>query len=293
MKKIWELDFYSRPNFFKHNKKLWEVLICETPMYSNKSFNDCFKFSQLCPSSTVNSIWLRQAIEKAMKKAGESPDLIRFFRFQMQNMIIKACKDAEIEAIPSRRTFALNYWIDKREKQFKLVKNRINNTVSTINRTDTDSQMVSLPDTLKDNQFSKYFCVDLKVSDFNHIDEWDIGFGENYAISPYGLSSHTIIPGLVFFSPRALPIAAWLSGFEVVSLRFDKKNSSTLYLETGLNDKSVLINLNDIRLIQEAKNFERKKENSKGIHFLAIQPSPDVELFSGFWLLKDELISRI
>ena len=70
MKKIWELDFYSRPNFFKHNKKLWEVLICETPMYSNKSFNDCFKFSQLCPSSTVNSIWLRQAIEKAMKKAG-------------------------------------------------------------------------------------------------------------------------------------------------------------------------------------------------------------------------------
>ncbi len=293
MKKIWELDFYSRPNFLKDNKKIWEVLICKTPIHSDKSFNSCFKFSQLCPSNTVNSIWLRQAIEKAIKKAGESPDLIRFFRHQMQNMIIKACKDADIEAAPSRRTFILNDWINKREKKFQFIKNQNKNKVSTINITNADSNIVSLPDALKDNQFNKYSFVDLKVSDFKHIHEWNISFGENYKISPYNLSLQATIPGLVFFSPRALPVAAWLSGFELVSLRFDEENNWILYLEIGLNDRSILTNQSDNQLIQKAQIFEEKKRKAQGIHFLAIQPNPNVEFFSGFWLLKDDLINRV
>ena len=293
MKKIWELDFYSRPNFLKNNKKIWEVLICKTPIYSSKSFNNCFKFSQLCPSNTVNSIWLRQAIEKAIEKAGESPDLIRFFRHQMQNMIIKACKDADIDAAPSRRTFMLNEWINRREKKFQFIKNQNKIKVSTINMTNSDSNIVSLPDTLKDNQFNQYSFVNLKVSDFKHIHEWNIDFGENYKISPYDLSLQATIPGLIFFSPRALPIAAWLSGFELVSLRFDEKNNWILYLETGLNDKSILTNQSDIQLIQKAQIFEEKKRRTQGIHFLAIQQNPNVEFFSGFWLLKDDLINKV
>ena len=293
MKKVWELDFYSRPNFFDNNKKLWEVLICKTPTNFDKSFNSCFKFSQLCPSNTVNSIWLRQAIEKAIEKAGESPDLIRFFRHQMHNMIVKACTDAKIEAIPSRRTFALNYWIDRREKKFQSIKSQNKNKVSTTCITNNDSNIVSLPDTLKDNQFNQYLFVDLKVSDFNHIHEWNINFGENYAISPYNLTPQTTVPGLIFFSSRALPMAAWLSAFELVSLRFDKKNNSILYLETGLNDRSILTSLKNIQLIQKAQNFQKKKENSKGIHFLAIQPNPNAEFFSGFWLLKDDLVNKM
>ena len=28
---VWELDFYSRPVLDEEGKKLWEVLICESP----------------------------------------------------------------------------------------------------------------------------------------------------------------------------------------------------------------------------------------------------------------------
>ncbi|MEB3214919.1 MAG: Tab2/Atab2 family RNA-binding protein, partial [Nostocales cyanobacterium 94392] len=32
MGNIWELDYYSRPILDENNKKIWEVLICETPL---------------------------------------------------------------------------------------------------------------------------------------------------------------------------------------------------------------------------------------------------------------------
>ncbi|MGF1490314.1 MAG: Tab2 family RNA-binding protein, partial [Prochloraceae cyanobacterium] len=35
----------------------------------------------------------------------------------------------------------------------------------------------------------------------------------------------------------------------------------------------------------EAKGFEAAKEKANGVHFLAVQSSPESESFAGFWLL--------
>ena len=47
---VWELDFYSRPVLDENGKKLWEVLICESPNDIERSPDSLFKYAQYCPS---------------------------------------------------------------------------------------------------------------------------------------------------------------------------------------------------------------------------------------------------
>ncbi len=100
MATVWELDFYSRPILDERQKKVWEVLICESPLSIARSPDELFRYSQFCPSTTVNSLWLKEAIEKAIAESGEMPQKIRFFRRQMGNMITKACEDLGIPPLP-------------------------------------------------------------------------------------------------------------------------------------------------------------------------------------------------
>jgi hypothetical protein len=67
---IWELDFYSRPILDEQQKKQWEVLICESPQSPRKLPESLFRYSQFCPSSTVNSVWLKEAIQAAIAESG-------------------------------------------------------------------------------------------------------------------------------------------------------------------------------------------------------------------------------
>ena len=59
MGSIWEIDFYSRPIVDEKQKKIWEVLICEAPTNIKKNINSLFRYSQYCPSTEVNSVWLK------------------------------------------------------------------------------------------------------------------------------------------------------------------------------------------------------------------------------------------
>ena len=95
---IWELDFYSRPILDENQKKIWEVLVCESPLDTRTQTSSLFRYAQFCPNSQVNSVWLRTALEEAITKAPQAPTKIRFFRRQMNNMITKACQDLGIPA---------------------------------------------------------------------------------------------------------------------------------------------------------------------------------------------------
>ena len=113
---VWELDFYSRPVLDENGKKLWEVLICESPNSIERSPDSLFKYARYCSNTSVNSLWLKEAIEQAIAEAKTAPKKIRFFRRQMNNMIVKACEDAGVTPLPSRRTYALKSWIEERER---------------------------------------------------------------------------------------------------------------------------------------------------------------------------------
>jgi hypothetical protein len=285
MSTVWELDFYSRPIVDENQKKIWEVLICESPLDTSQSVDQLFQYAQFCPNQQVNSLWLQEALAEAMRESQQTPQKIRFFRRQMSNMITKACEDLGIRAQPSRRTYALERWLSQRIQEFYPKQPGYQASAAAASFVQYQPAIVQpLPDAL---QYDKWAFVSLEAAAFEEMREWDIGFGEGFPLSMMGLAPDTRIPGMIIFSSRATPLAGWMSGLELAFVRFDNAQTPRLLLETGANDSWVLATLRDSQLQAEAKGFELAKQNAEKVHFLGVQSAPTSESFAGFWLLQD------
>ncbi|KAM3106783.1 Tab2 family RNA-binding protein [Phormidesmis sp. 146-33] len=282
MTTIWELDYYSRPILDDQKKKVWEVLICESPTRIDMSIDSLFRYSEYCPSTQVNSVWLKTAIAEAISRAPNPPDKIRFFRQAMNNMITTSCKDLEIPSQLSRRTIALSQWLrDRMENTYPQHPGYQPGKNASVIFPTTPPQ--PLPDALIGQ---KWTFATLEASAFDDLNEWSIDFGETFPVKIAGLEADTPIPGLIIYSPRAVPMAAWMSGLEMAAVKFDSESSTRLLLETGVSDRWILTSI-DAKTKVEAQAFEASKARSRQVHFLAIQSSPDVEAFAGFWLLQE------
>jgi hypothetical protein len=284
---IWEIDFYSRPLVDEQQKKVWELLVCESPTQIQQSPDTLFRYAQYCPGDQVNSLWLGEALQAAISAANQSPQRIRFFRRQMNNMITKACKDIGIPSAPSRRTIALQQWLKERMQDVYPAQSNyqaVNNP---------SVQMLSdppqpLPDALTGE---KWAFVNLAASQFVDMAEWNIGFAEAFPLEMVGITPADQIPGLLIFSSRAVPLSAWMSGLEIAAVRYQPAPQASLLLETGASDSWVLARLNSTTQ-EEAARFEDNKHKAKGVHFVAIQSNPEAEEFAGFWLLQDPGMSE-
>jgi RNA-binding protein Tab2/Atab2 len=286
MGSIWELDFYSRPILDENQKKVWEVLICESPSDVSTKTDSLFRYAQYCSSTQVNSLWLRTAIQEAITKAGETPIKIRFFRRQMNNMITKACQEAGIPGQPSRRILVLHKWLEERMEEVYPLEPGYQGGTNPSVRLDAPVPQ-RLPDALEGEQWG---FVTLNGSDFADMPEWDIAFGEAFPIDLAELSQETPIPGILVFSSRALPLAAWMSGLELAYLKFDTSQLPRLLLETGATESWVLANIGNSKMQQEASLFEQAKQKANGVHFIGVQSNPESESFTGFWLLQEVVL---
>lgn len=284
MQTIWELDFYSRPVLDDNNKKTWEILVCETPQQIDTPLDQLFRYSEFCPSTDVNSDRLKAALETAIAQAPHPPDKIRFFRQAMTNMITKACTDMEIPAQLSRRTLALNQWLQQRRADvYPSMPGYQEGASPSVSFATTAPQ--PLPDALMGE---KWQFVTLEAEAFREMNEWAIDFSEAFPLELAALQPDTPIPGLLIYSSRALPLAAWMSGLELAYVKAAPEAPRRLLLETGINERWILANLAarpDAE--KEADEFEATKQHAKGVHFLAVQSAPDSEAFAGFWLLQE------
>ena len=207
---IWELDFYSRPVLDENQKKLWEVLICESPTDVDSSLEGLFKYAEYCSSTTVNSVWLREAIEKAIAKSGMTPKKIRFFRRPMNNMITKACEDAGIAAAPSRRTYVLEQWLQSRYEE--VYPQESGYDAKAANSTSVKyppMNAIALPDAVRGDKTDRWAFVSLEAAAFAEMPEWEISFGESFPLSLADIAPETKIPVLF---PWLLGCLAWRWG---------------------------------------------------------------------------------
>jgi len=283
MGSIWEIDFYSRPILDTNQKKVWEVLVCESPLDTNTKADSLFRYAQYCPSTQVNSGWLRTALQEAINQAGKAPLKIRFFRRQMNNMITKACQDLGIPAQPSRRTLILNQWLEQRMQEVYPQEPGYQGGTNPSVRLEKPLPQ-RLPDALEGQQ---WVFVSLTAGDLAEMPEWEIGFGEAFPLEFAQVSPETRIPGVLIFSPRALPLAGWMSGLELAFLKVDTSQETRLLLETGVTESWILANIKKSQIIAEAKGFEEAKQKANGVHFLGVQSNPQAESFAGFWLLQE------
>ena len=283
---IWELDFYSRPILDENQKKLWEVLICETPTSIKQGEGDLFRYSEFCTNQEVNSITLKNAIQKAIAESGTSPTKIRYFRRQMNNMISKGCEDAGIPAAPSRRAYSLMQWIEQRAKEVYPEHPNYDEKSAKVSSVQYPTlNAIALPDAVRGDKGDKWAIVSLEASAFEDFDDWEIDFGEPFPLNH--IDPETKIPGLLIFSPRAVPLAGWMSGLELGFLHLLEQSRPSMVLETGVSDSWIVADLPNKDTVQEAKNFETAKKQAQGVHFLAVQNSPDAERFAGFWMLQE------
>jgi hypothetical protein len=285
MNTVWEIDFYSRPILDENQKKVWEVLVCESPLDTRQSTDSLFKYASWCPNQQVNSIWLREALEEAMRESKQTPQKIRFFRHQMSSMITKTCEELGIPAQPSRRTYTLERWLSQRIQNFYPNQPGYRASAAASSFVSYQPQTPQpLPDAL---QYEKWAFVTLEASAFEEINQWDVGFSEAFPLSMMGLAPDTRIPGIILFSSRATPLAGWMSGLDLAFVRFDSDATQKLLLETGASDSWILATIKDRQTLAEAKRFESAKQKAEMVHFVAVQSNPTSEAFAGFWLLQE------
>lgn len=289
---VWELDFYSRPILDERKKKRWEILICEGLQSVDDDPAELFRYSKYVSNSEVNSDQLKLAMEEALAQTNEPPTRVRYFRYQMQNMIKRACEETGLLPYPSRRTLALQQWLEERKKN--VYPNEPGYQESISPSVAKPLEVVNpLPDALKGNQWA---LVSLPAKDFAEMGEWDVGFGESFSPAVVGVADDTPIPGFIIYSDRATPLAAWMSGLEVANVRAGREettnyvsgNTATarMLMDTGTIETWLLADLVGPETQAEGEQFEQAKAAAKGVHFLAVQESPDSESFAGLWLMQ-------
>ena len=294
---VWELDFYSRPVLDERNKKRWEVLICEGLQSVTDDPEQMFRYSKYVSNSEVNSETLQGAIEDAIAQSTSQskpqPTKVRYFRYQMQNMIKRACENVGLLPYPSRRALALQQWLEERKEN--VYPNEPFYQASTSASLAKPLEVVNpLPDALLGQQWS---LVTLPAAAFAEMGEWDIGFGESFPLEPAGVAPDVPIPGFIVYSRRANPLAAWMSGLEIACVRAGREESSNyvsptdsdtarLLMDTGTTETWLLADLTTPETQAEAQRFETAKAAANNVHFLAVQDSPESESFAGFWLMQ-------
>jgi hypothetical protein len=282
MAEIWEIDFYSRPILDEQGKKLWEVLVCNAAR--------TFEFAQYCAGSEANARWLQAALSEAIAAwqtqqglgVNAAPEKIRFFRRPMTAIITRACEGLQIPVQPSRRTFAVIQWFQERQ-QTVYPEHPGFQPVMTPPPKFEPMQPQVLPDALVGDGWS---FVTLNFAALAEMNEWDINFRDSIPLEILDLKPDAVVPGLVIYSRRAVPLAGWMSGLELASLELETKPAPRLLLETGLSDRWILTPLNKPDLQKEATDFESAKKSVQNLHFLAVQSGPTDEAFAGFWLLQ-------
>ena len=283
----WELDYYSRPILDEDGKKRWELLICSTPEVPGPGevASESFRWAQACPATSVNSIWLREALEAALAAAAAQgfgpPRRLRCWRASMRTMVQRAAEGLGLELVASRRTYALVSWLQERER---LVYPQEPGYMAGPLAPPPQALRpiaVPLPEAARGDSWA---WATLPLGVLAAASEWELGFAGLVPL-PETVSAELPVPGIrLFSSTRALALAGWLAGLEPVRLEI---SGPQLVLEAGLEDRWLLTNLPAEEAEVATAAFAAAREQAGGLQFLAVQASEQDQRFEGFWLLRD------
>ena len=283
----WELDYYSRPILEADGKKRWELLICSTPEVGagDDGTSHQFRWVQTCPATSVNSIWLKEALEQALCAAEDQgfapPRRLRCWRASMRTMVQRAAEGLGMELVSSRRTYALVNWLQERERSVYPQEPGYMAGPLAPPPQPLRPIAVPLPEAARGESWA---WASLPLEALAGAGEWDLGFAGLVPL-PSGLEAEVPVPGIRLFSPsRALALAGWLAGLEPVRLEI---SGLQLVLEAGMEDRWLLTNLDQAEAEAAARAFAAARTQAGGLQFMAVQANEADQRFEGFWLLRD------
>lgn len=283
----WELDYYSRPILDAEGKKRWELLICSTPTprEGGGEAHAPFRWVQICPAGSVNSIWLREALEEALAAAAAAgfgpPPRLRCWRASMRTMVQRAAEGLGLTLVPSRRCYALVRWLQEREASVYPQEPGYMAGPLAPPTAPIPPVPVPLPEAARGDRWG---WATLPLGALAAAPAWEVGFAGLVPV-PTDLDPELVVPGIRLFSrQRDLAIAGWLAGLEPVRLAISDRQ---LILEAGLEDRWLLATLPPEEADAAASALATAREQAGGLQFIAVQSSESEPALSGFWLLQD------
>jgi hypothetical protein len=270
---IWQIDFFRCPLKDKTGQALWELSICD--------LTSQFTYEAFCPQSEVNSHWLVARLQQAA--GGNLPSLIEVFRPQSLSLIELAAKQLEIKVEPTRRTQALKKWLRSKAKNYP----------TTGESYDPLALDKPPPTPLPENLWGEEWrLAALPASDIQEVIKNRpipiLEMPEFLLPINLGLASTAAVPGVVIYGgKRSMPLALWLQDVRPVSLNYIAGDPDGLILEAGLVDRWVVATFADKEVAAAAQRYEQRKQSSRGLHFLLVQPDDSGMTYTGFWLLQN------
>ncbi|MEZ2275606.1 MAG: Tab2/Atab2 family RNA-binding protein [Microcoleus sp.] len=274
---IWQADFYRRPLRDEAGKPLWELLICDAARN--------FTFSAVCSQSAANYTWLAQQLQQQIQLE-KKPDRLQVFRPQSLSLIEAAGKVLGIKVEATRRTPALKLLLQSRAKAYSTMPNYTGETGGAIAL--ESPPPLPLPENLWGDswRFASLPAGDI-VEAFTGRPLPILEMPTSLLPLNLGLASTVPVPGVIIDGGRqSMRLARWLQDANPFSLNYIAGAPDGLILEAGLADRFVVATFADDEVKQAAKIYEQRKQLSKGLHFLLVQPDDSGMTYTGFWLLN-------
>lgn len=278
MRRVWQADFYRRPLRDASGQVLWEFLICDPTR--------TFTFEALCPQSEANATWLVSQFQLAADQ--QLPDLIQVFRPQSLSLIESAGLRLGISVESTRRTFALKQWLQERSLLYRSMENYTGEPYNLLaldkppptplpeNLWGEQWRFATLPAGELEEAFADRPIPILKMPEF---------------LLPInlGLASTVPVPGVVIYGGRqSIRLARWLQEAQPVALNYVAGSPGGLVLEAGLVERWIVATFEDKEVAAAALAYEQRKQQSRKLHFLLVQPDDSGMTYSGFWLLRED-----
>lgn len=276
--KIWQADFYRRPLRDAAGQTLWELLVCDPTRQ--------FTYTAYVAQSQANAKWLVEQFQLAA--SSQLPDIIQVFRPQSLSLITAAAQQLGITVEPTRRTRALKQWLEER---LSFYRSQENYTGEPGNPLALDKPPPTpLPDKLWGEQwrFATLAAGDVEEA-FGERPIPILSMPDFLLPLNSGLASTIAIPGVIIYGGRrSLQLARWLQEAQPVALNYVAGEPSGLVLEAGLVDRWIVATFADPEVAAAAQTYEQRKQQSRGLHFLLVQPDDSGMTYSGFWLLRED-----
>ena len=282
--RIWQADFYRRP-LRNEAGILWELLICDSTR--------TFTYAAQCPQSEANANWLVEQLHKATSSQ-QLPDVIQVFRPQSLSLIALAGQQLGVAVEATRRTNALKQWLQERSQLYPTLSNYTGEpyTPLALDR----PPPTPVPDRLLGEQWRFATLPAKDVEEAFSERPIPIRQMPEYLLPlSLGLASTLPVPGVVIDGGRqSMVLARWLQEARPVALNYIGSEGAAvsaaggLVLEAGLVDRWILATFEDQEVAAAAQVYEQRKQLSRGLHFLLVQPDDSGMTYSGFWLLQAE-----
>ena len=273
---IWQADFYYLPSLPGQDKE-WELTICVDSI-PNPRQNGSIHTAR-CSTQNANASWLQQQISDAAK--GNLPDRIKVFRPQALGLLTAAATNLGIEVEATRNTDVLKQLLVQKYQ------NNLNYNPLALDKPPPQA----LPEDLWGDEWQIANIAAGQIVDlFSDRPIPICRIPTEFQPINMGIPSSVFIPGVVVYGGRtSMQLAGWIDKQIPAFINYiptEVGKSGGFILETGLVDRWIFNTFESEKAAQIAKDYEQKKQASKGLHFLLIQPDDSGMTTTAFWLLR-------